>query len=442
MARAPALEHHVRSHAGGPSRQIRETLSFRDDVSKIVGTHAFKMGYEMLYFRANYFQFGQPSGIFQFDNMTAGLQPNGQPVPNTGNLMAGFELGSVRAGEFHVLHQHLAAAGHHPQPVLPGRLESLENLTLNLGLRWSTESPFHTAHGQMSNFDPTAVDPVSGKMGAIVHPTGGLNNRSLQEFPAPHRLGLAPHGQAGVPRRLRHQHRGHSLPQRAAAIRRISGASGAAARARTIRVRSSNSARARRPWLSTSCPNNTATYVGTNYGSRNIYWMDGNLHPGYVMNWNATVEYQFSTNNLLKFMYQGSAGVHLVESWNVNVFPTDFGAERPGAAGRPRLPRPQNYLPYPQFGSINYMSNTGHSTLSRRHRAVRQSAIRKAWCSTASTLTPRRSTTAIPIPASAAVWRPSPIAISIKARAGYDRTHVLRDQRRLTNCRSARAGIS
>src|SRR5258708_29056304 len=55
-------------------------------------------------------------------------------------------------------------------------------LTLNLGLRWSTESPFHTAHGLISNFSPTTVDPVTGKMGAIIHPAGGLNNRDLKNF--------------------------------------------------------------------------------------------------------------------------------------------------------------------------------------------------------------------------------------------------------------------
>ena len=89
--------------------------------------------------------------------------------------------------------------------------------------------------------------------------------------------------------------------------------------------------------------------------------MDGNLHPGYVMNWNASVQYQFSTNNLLKLTYQGSAGVHLVESWNINVFPTSFGANNP-ALQAAAFAAPQNYLPYPQFGTINYMSNTGHSS--------------------------------------------------------------------------------
>jgi hypothetical protein len=108
-------------------------------------------------------------------------------------------------------------------------------------------------------------------------------------------------------------------------------------------------------------PDSSAAYVGTNYGSRSAYWMDGNLHPGYAMNWNATMEYQVGTNEILKLSYQGSAGVRLVESWNVNVFPTDFGAGNP-ALQTAALAATQNYLPYPQFGSINYMSNTGHST--------------------------------------------------------------------------------
>ena len=125
---APALNTMYGLTVPGPSRTVRETLSFRDDFSKIIGTHAFKAGYEILHFRGNYFQLGQPSGIFQFDNMTAGLQANGQPVPNTGNLLAGFELGSVAAGQFHHLHDDLASAGLRQQPLPAGRLEGIENV--------------------------------------------------------------------------------------------------------------------------------------------------------------------------------------------------------------------------------------------------------------------------------------------------------------------------
>src|SRR5262249_42152038 len=84
----------------GPTRYIRQNLSFRDDLSKNVGTHALKVGYEILNAGANYYLVGQPSGVFQFDNMTAGLQPNGQPIPSTGNTFAGFELRAVRQANF------------------------------------------------------------------------------------------------------------------------------------------------------------------------------------------------------------------------------------------------------------------------------------------------------------------------------------------------------
>src|SRR5260370_42482454 len=94
---------------GGPTRNIRQSISFRDDFSKIMGTHAFKMGYEILHFEDNYWQLGQPSGVFQFDNMTAGLQPSGNPVPATGNTFAAFLLGSVRQA-------HLSPS---PPPVPP-----------------------------------------------------------------------------------------------------------------------------------------------------------------------------------------------------------------------------------------------------------------------------------------------------------------------------------
>ena len=41
---------------------------------------------------------------------------------------------------------------------------------LSLGLRYSNETPFNTKYGQMSEFDPAATDPVSGKLGAVYTP--------------------------------------------------------------------------------------------------------------------------------------------------------------------------------------------------------------------------------------------------------------------------------
>ncbi len=344
----------------GPSRDIRQDISFRDDFTKISGKHAFKAGYELLNFDANYLQVGQPSGIFQFDNMTAGLQPNGQPIPNTGNTFAGFELGAVRQANFTSYTTTWLPRDRINSLYVQDDWKVLPALTLNLGLRWSTESPYHTAHGLESNFDPTAVDPITGKIGAIIHPTTGLNQRDLKNFQP--RVGLAWHalnkwvfrGGFGIntvdirwPNALEQfdEYQALVVQQRAPGD------------PRPLFQLSQGPA----PVAYNILPNGSAPYVGTNFGSRNVTWMDGSLHPGYVMNWNATIEYQISANNLLKIYYQGSAGVHLVESWNINAFPTNFGQGNP-ALQQAVFSATQNYLPYSQFGSINYMSNTGHST--------------------------------------------------------------------------------
>jgi hypothetical protein len=343
-----------------PSRNIRESTSLRDDFSKMYGTHAFKVGYEILKFNGNYFQLGQPSGVFQFDNMTAGLQPNGQPIPNTGNTFAGFELGSVRQANFTTYTTTWLPRDSINSLYVQDDWKFSRNLTFNIGLRWSTESPYHTAHGSESQFSPTTVDPLTGKMGAIIHPTGGLNNRDLKNFQP--RIGLAWHplekwvvrGGFGINTvDIRWPNAAMQFDEYQAQVVQQQ----APGDPRPLYQLSQGPT----PVQYNVLQNGSAAYVGTNYSSRNATWLDLNLHPGYVANWNVTLEYQLTQNNLLKFYYAGSAGVHLVESWNINAFPNNFGANNP-ALQAAAFAATQNYLPYPQFGSINLMSNTGHSS--------------------------------------------------------------------------------
>ena len=50
-----------------------------------------------------------------------------------------------------------------------------------------------------------------------------------------------------------------------------------------------------------------------------------NLRNPYVLNWNFSVQHELTQNYLLEFSYQASSGVGLVERWQTNTFPIDFG---------------------------------------------------------------------------------------------------------------------
>ena len=71
------------------------------------------------------------------------------------------------------------------------------NLSLNLGLRWTYSSPFKTKYDQQSQFDPDAIDPVTGLKGAITHPKGIIGKRDLNNFQPRDRPGLELHARNG-----------------------------------------------------------------------------------------------------------------------------------------------------------------------------------------------------------------------------------------------------
>ena len=65
-------------------------------------------------------------------------------------------------------------------------------LTVNIGVRYVNESPWHTKYGQWSGFNPNAPDPVvPGDMGEITHPGGAMVNRHNLNFEP--RIGIAWH---------------------------------------------------------------------------------------------------------------------------------------------------------------------------------------------------------------------------------------------------------
>ncbi len=344
----------------GPSLTIGETLSLRDDVTRMRGKHAFKMGYEVLNHRFNSTLTNHPSGDFRFDGMTAGLQPDGNVLPRTGNTFAGFLLGYVRQATFdRELTSWLPRSWIHSF-YFQDDWKVASTLTLNLGIRYMTEGPFSTKNGRMSNFDPEATDGLTGRRGAIVHPASGLNRRDTNNFQP--RVGAAWHPLEKWVFRCGFaintvdvkfpQTRGQFEEYVAVADQQPSPGDPRP----LYRISEGPD-----PVTYNVRPDGTAPFRGTNFSARLSEWWDPNLHNPYVMNWHGSVQYELQPNYVLELSYQGSAGVGLVERWQVNTFPIDFAAGNP--ALRAEVFRtPQNFRPYSHFGDVWLRGNFGHST--------------------------------------------------------------------------------
>jgi hypothetical protein len=212
----------------------------------------------------------------------------------------------------------------------------------------------------MSNFDPTAKDDVTGRTGAIIHPTSGLSKRDNNNFNP--RVGLAWHpfeklvfrggfGMYTVDVKFPLERGNYdeyvatanqqAPPGDPSPVYQISQIPSAP----TFNIR----------------PNQTSPFVGSNFGSRSVEWWDPNLRNPYTMNWNAGIQYEFVRNWLIDVSYQGSGGVGLLERWQSNTFPIDYFAGNP-AQQNAVFAAAQNYRPFTQFGDIRIRSNFGHST--------------------------------------------------------------------------------
>ena len=119
-------------------------------------------------------------------------------------------------------------------------------------------------------------------------------------------------------------------------------------------------------------PDGTVPYTGASYTSRSATWRDPNLRNAYIMNWSAGFQFQFKPTWLFSAMYQGTAGVGLQKTWNINQIPLSLalGNDRALQDMIVTTGRQQDYVYYPQFGNVYMQQSTGAH--SQYHAAIFQ----------------------------------------------------------------------
>ncbi|MSV27235.1 MAG: TonB-dependent receptor [Bryobacterales bacterium] len=350
----PSIVTGFNGNPGGRFQNVAEDFTFQENLTKVAGKHTAKFGYEFVRTRYNSLLEALPAGRYTMGGTDMPF------TPNTGNTFANFLLGNVAVATYTRnqatwLPRWMSHAFYVQDDFRPRR-----NLTLNLGLRWSYESPFSTKYGQQSQFDPTATDPISGRLGAIVHQPGQLGRKDLNNFQP--RAGFAWKFRDNMVFRssftiISADLLTSDINQMFEEYIATASIQSPAGDPRTVFRLSQGPP----PINFASRSDGSVPFIGTNFSGRNATWYDPGLRTPYVMSWSGGVEWQFAKTWLMEASYQGSSGVKLLNSGDMNVQPISWFPSEP-ARIEPIRQAFQNFKPYPQFGSVSLISNLGHNS--------------------------------------------------------------------------------
>jgi outer membrane receptor protein involved in Fe transport len=342
-----------RMTAMNQSEEVGDDYTLQDNFTQILGPHNLKIGYELIRTRYNYVLPDQPGGTYNFGGTEMPF------TPNTGNTFASFLLGTVSSAVFTQDFGSWLPHWWQHAFYVQDDWKVARNLSLSLGLRWDYESPFQTKHGQQSQFDPTVVDPLTGIMGAIRHPTGQLAKRDLNNFQP--RLGLSWNFRSKwvfrssfavmVPDLMT-----NGVGQNFNDYQGTANIQAPPGDPRHVFRLSQGPP----PFSYPVQADGSVAYVGTNYGGRNADWYDPNMRSPYIMSWSAGFQNQLTPTWLLELLYQASAGVKLLNAVNIDMIPLDISTD-PVVLNK-IYQSTQTYKPYPQFGNVYLYSNLGHNT--------------------------------------------------------------------------------
>ncbi|MBS1824383.1 MAG: TonB-dependent receptor [Acidobacteria bacterium] len=153
-----------------------DTHSLLGSVTKTRGRHNLKFGGDVRLKRINYFNLGSGGGAYTFNRVfTRGPNPN--LFTNTGNGVASLLLGVPASGNVPTT-VGVAMQNYYAGFYLQDDIRLTSKLTMNIGLRYETESPYTERYNQINSFNIDLTSPVRNP--AFPNLTGGLEFASKE----------------------------------------------------------------------------------------------------------------------------------------------------------------------------------------------------------------------------------------------------------------------
>ena len=142
-------------------------------LSKLVGKHSLKFGYEGRMLRINVWE-ARAAGTFGFTTlMTQGPNPTAASA-TAGSGLASFLLGTGTSGNFYQNWKNVASQSFYQAFYIQDDWRITRKLTLNIGIRYDFDTPRTERYDRLSWFDPTLASPLAKTVSAFPNLTGGL----------------------------------------------------------------------------------------------------------------------------------------------------------------------------------------------------------------------------------------------------------------------------
>jgi len=334
-------------------------------VSKIIGTHDLRFGFEgelHLYNAQNPF-----SGLTTFTYNREFTQQNSVNVrvgadASSGNPIASLLLGYPSSGGYQI-YPAFAIRQPYQAYFIQDNWRAAKKLTFNMGLRWEYEAPYTERHNRLNTgFCTTCTNPLQGSVSGL-NLLGGLEfaSPSNRAYYKPQYNEFQP--RFGVsyelnPRTVLHSGAGLIF------INSIEGPNGQGFTALTDYTATTDSTH---PFTSlanpfpggVNQPSGSSLGLSTQVG-QNITFIAPHINPS-ILQWTVSTQTQLPANMVLQLAYAGNKTWNWGVNNNINALPAQYYNQ--GPAGITYL---QTKVPNPMAGQIPANGNLNGATIQRQ----------------------------------------------------------------------------